>query len=497
MPRASAHPAARPPKARPGGAAVLLLPLLAGCALPGFPLRTSPPAAPAAAEAAPPGWWTALHDPAIDALAQSALADSPTLAQALARIDEARAALGSADAQRLPTLGASASLARARSLNTSGQGGSTSLSSSASVGPSVAWEIDLFGRVRLSRQAAQHRLDARSADAAGTRLALAADVAEGVLQLRACASTQRVLAEDKASRETTLALTRRRLQAGFVAPVDEARAVSGLAAVRVSLEAQAEQCARQVNALVALSGRPATAVRAWLAQPLPGSAGGDAVMPQPPTLQHELPATVLAEHPAVVAAARDADAARADIGVARAERLPRLDLSALLTGQWLHAAGSTLQATTWSLGPALSGSLFDGGSGAARVSAAEARYQGATAALRGALRSAAQDIENALAAAASADARAEPARQSVDAARTALTALQAQWQAGAVSLFELEDARRQFASAQDTAIAAARDRALAWVALVRATGQASLAAPLTHQAPTDAPHEERRLSSSR
>lgn len=470
--------------------------VLAGCALPGSPSPPASAVAQAAPAAAPPGWWTPLHDPAIDVLAQAALADSPTLAQALARIDEARATLGSADAQRLPTVGASASLARARSLNTSGVGGSTTLGSSASVGPSVAWEIDLFGRVRLSRQAAQHRLDARSADAAGTRLALAADVASGVLQLRACESTQRVLAEDIASRETTLALTRRRLQVGFVAPVDEARAVSGLAAVRINLQTQAEQCARQVNALVALSGQPAAAVHALLALPLPGTAGGDAVMPQAPALQRQLPATVLADHPAVVAAARDADAARADIGVAKAERLPRLDLSALLTGQWLHAAGSTLQATTWSLGPALTGTLFDGGSGAARVSAAEARYQGATAVLRGALRSAAQDIENALAAAASADARAEPARQSVDAARTALTALQAQWQAGAVSLFELEDARRQFASAQDNAIAAARDRALAWVSLVRAAGQAPATSALIPQAPLDT-HEEHRLSSSR
>ena len=85
--------------------------MLSGCALPGF---SSPPAS-AVAQAAPaaalPGWWTLLHDPAIDTLAQAALADSPTLAQALARIDEARATLGSADAQRLPTVGASAGLA--------------------------------------------------------------------------------------------------------------------------------------------------------------------------------------------------------------------------------------------------------------------------------------------------------------------------------------------------------------------------------------------------
>lgn len=217
MPPASSCPAVHLLKAMLVGTPLLVL---AGCALPGFPARPAAPVAQAAPAAAPPGWWTQLHDPAVDALAQAAVADSPTLAQALARIDEARATLGSADAQRLPTVGASAGLARARSLNTSGLGGSTTLGSGASVGPSFGWEIDLFGRVRRSRQAAQHRLDARSADAASTRLALAADVAAGVLQLRAGESTRRVLAEDIVSRETTLALTRRRLEVGFVAPVD-------------------------------------------------------------------------------------------------------------------------------------------------------------------------------------------------------------------------------------------------------------------------------------
>lgn len=453
--------------------------LLAGCA------TSAPPAAPGAPAAAEqPGWWTQLHDPAIDALTQAALNDSPTLAQALARMDEAGAVLGNAEAQRLPTVGASAGATRARSLNTSGTGALTTVGSTASIGPSLSWELDLFGRLRHSREAARYRLDARAADATGTRLTLTADIAGDVLQLRACESTRRVLAADIESRETTLALTRRRLETGFVAPVDEARAVSGLAAVRINLETQTEQCARQLNALVALSGRPAGEVRSLLATPLPNAAaqdGTEAFMPDAPALQLRLPATVLANHPSVLAAARDADAAQADIAVARADRLPRLNLTALLTGQWLSAAGTTLHATTWSLGPALSGNLFDGGAGAANVSAAEARWRSAQAALQAALRTAAQDTENALAAAASADARAAPARQSVDAARKVLDALQAQWQAGAVSLFELEDARRQYASAQDNAIAAARDRALAWVALVRASGQAPSVDTLTSE----------------
>ena len=163
-------------------------------------------------------------------------------------------------------------------------------------------------------------------------------------------------------------------------------------------------------------------------------------------------------------------AAWAEIAVARANRLPRLDLAAVLTGQWIRAAGSTLDFTTWSVGPSLSGTLFDGGAGKANVSAAEARYRRAAASLQGTVRSTVQEVENALAAQASAQARMETTRTAASAARTTLDATEAQWKAGAVSLFELEDSRRQFASAQDAEISARRDQAQSWVALVKATG---------------------------
>ncbi|WP_262409193.1 TolC family protein, partial [Pseudomonas viridiflava] len=65
-------------------------------------------------------------------------------------------------------------------------------------------------------------------------------------------------------------------------------------------------------------------------------------MPRAPRALPELPATVLASHPDVVSAEREAPAAWADIAVARADRLPRIDLAAALSGQWIRAAGSSL-----------------------------------------------------------------------------------------------------------------------------------------------------------
>jgi len=417
-------------------------------------------------------WWRALGDRAIDALTEAALADSPTLAQATARMDEARATLGVSAAAHGPTVGASAGLTRAQGQNAATPAsGATALSTSASAGPRLSWEVDLFGRVKQSEAAAQSRLDARSADADSTRLALVADIANNVLSLRACENARRVLVNDIASREKTLALTRLRLSTGFAAPVDEARAASGLAASRTSLALQEEQCARLVNALVALSGQDAHTVRQTVIATDQAPEPSEPVfMPTAPASVPALPATVLARHPSVLSAEREVAAAWAEVGVARANRLPRLDLAAVLTGQWIRAAGSSLDFTTWSLGPSLSGTLFDGGAGAANVSAAEARYRRAVAGLQGTLRSTVQEVENALAAQASASARGSSTRDGVTAASTTLQASEAQWKAGAISLFELEDSRRQLASAQDAEIAARRDQTQAWVALVKATG---------------------------
>lgn len=464
---------------------------LGGCALQPTYVSPEPPppvgwSAPSAQGARQSGvaaaeWWRPLGDSAIDALIESAFIDSPTLEQALARVQEARATLGVSAAAKAPSVGVSAGATRAQSQNTSAYSSdATVLSTSTHVGPSLSWEADLFGRVRQQSEAAMSRLDARTADAASTRLTLAADIANGVLSLRACEHSRRVLMDDITSRERTLALTRLRLRTGFVAPVDEARAVFGIASTQTSLVTQQEQCTRQVNSLVALSGNDANTIYELVATPPGTSKGSPAYMPSAPAALPELPATVLARHPSAVSAERDAAAAWAEIGVARANRLPRLDLAAALTGNWIRAAGSTLNFAAWSVGPSVSGTLFDGGAGAANVDAAEARYRRAAANLQGTLRGIVQDVENALAAQESAQARVGSTQEATTAARTVLTASEAQWRAGSISLFELEDSRRQFASARDSEISARRDQAQAWISLVKATGGATAQPSTSH-----------------
>jgi NodT family efflux transporter outer membrane factor (OMF) lipoprotein len=432
-------------------------------------------------------WWQQLHDPAVDALTTAAYVDSPTLAQAVARVDEASATLGVNAAQRFPQAKLAGNAQRASSQSfTSVNPPYTSISNNASIGPSLSWELDLWGRVRESTAAAQRRLDARDADAQGARLSLAAQIADGVLTLRACNYSLRVRDDDIASRGTELDITRRRLAVGNVAPVEEANASSNLANARTNRISQQEQCTRTVDALVALSGMDAAGVREWVARPLSQTTAAtaatvatvaagqtDLLMPAPPPFQPALPASILMSHPDVISAEREAAASWAEIAVARANRLPQINLAAMFTGQWLSAMGQSVHFDTWSAGANLSAPLFDGGSGAANVRGAEARYRRAVATLRSTLRTTTQNIEDALAAQQSAGQRVVSSQQATDAARFGLRANEARWQAGAISRFELEDTRRLYNNAQESAIAAARDRAQAWVDLIRATGNAT------------------------
>jgi outer membrane protein, multidrug efflux system len=415
----------------------------------------------------PDRWWTALHDPAIDTLTAAALGDSPTVDEVVARTDEARAGLRGFGAARFPSIQANASAARQQ--GAAAVPGGTELSSVGNAGLGMSYELDVFGRVRESVRAAGNRVAARSAEVESARLTLVSQVADGVVSLRACAFSQRVRALDIESRTQVLDLTRRRVAAGVDARVEESRAMNSLASARTEAALLNQECEQQTHALHALTGVNSVEVLVF-------GASGEApestqpFMPVSPAVSLPLPATVLAHHPDLVAADRDAAAAWSDIGVARAARLPRIDLGAVLTGNWVRAAGSTLDFTTWSVGPTLAAPLFDGGAGASNVDANEARYRAAVARLRQTVRRVVQDVERALAFEDSARVRVSSAQEALGAARDTFLVTERRWIAGATNLFELEDARRQRSAAEDAAIAATRDHVQAWIALMKAIG---------------------------
>jgi outer membrane protein, multidrug efflux system len=412
---------------------------------------------------AQPEWWRVLNDSLIDELVEAAEASSPTVAQAAARIDEARATLDSTNANRGPRLSGDTSLK-----HSSDRLAESRRQTSASVNLNLSWEIDLFGRIKHSAAAATQRLAARESDAQSTRLSLQVQVIDTTLALVACNAKLVARNEDVRSRQHTQRLTALRESVGQVAPIDTARATSSTVESSTQLAFTASQCAQLKNSLVSLTGWTMTRLDETLATKTSQKAGR--IVASPPGSELALPATILIRHPSVVSALRTADAAFEDLGGAEAARYPSLSLSALLGQSWIRALGQTSNSNSWSLGGSLIGTLFDGGASKANARAAQARYAQAIAQLDSTVRSTTLDIENALLTLANAQTREQLSEDGLSASKQLLVGSEASYRAGRMSLFELEDARRSYNNAVVARIDAERDHAQAWVSLVKATG---------------------------
>ncbi|MBL8381608.1 MAG: efflux transporter outer membrane subunit [Burkholderiales bacterium] len=462
-------------------AAAAIVPLVAGCALPGGLFGTvgpdyATPAPPAARwHAAPPAahggsaaalarWWAQFDDAALVALIDAAQRDSASLADAAARIARARADAVAAGAAGNPSLDATAGANR----SAFSFGGPAVMRTQASVGLQSSWEIDLFGGLARQREAARAQLEAARAQWHDARVALAAEVANAYANHRLCELQVELARADGASREETARLTGIAADAGLQSSAAAALARASAADAAATLAQRRAECEIGIKGLVALTGLDEPALRAVLAR----AAGSAPALPKPARFAIDaLPATVLAQRPDVAAAERELAAASAEIGVAEAERYPRLTLAGNVTPTRSRLDGSpTISVTTWSIGPALVLPLADGGRRAANVDAARARYTAAAAQYRARARQAVREVEEALVRLASVDTRDADTRRAAAGYRAGLAAAQTRQRAGLASVAEVEDARRTALAAEAALVALEYEGLSAWIALYRAAG---------------------------
>lgn len=403
-------------------------------------------------------WWQQFDDARIGRLVAMAERGSPTLAQAWAAIEKARATLRSTRAQALPGVSGSASASRSNQLQ-SGQAGA--IGTSRSAGFDASWEIDLFGKVRRNAQASEARVEARTADWHDARVSLAAEVADTYVQYRACVLLADAYRRDAASTATTEQATASAVQAGFTAASDGALARASLASAQASLQQQTTQCGLLVKSLVYLTGADEPALRQLLA-------GGDDRVPQPAALQVQaVPAQVLRQRPDLAALEREVAATGAEIGAAQADLYPSLSLGGSVS---VSASSLASPATLWSFGPSLSIPLFDGGRRQAAVDTARASYDSAVAGYRQGVRNVVRDVEEALLNLDGAGRRADQAEAAAREYRSYFRAIETDWRAGRASLLTLEQARRSALSAQITEIGLQQNRVQYWIALYKAVG---------------------------
>lgn len=468
-----------------GGVAVLAS-LLAGCgggliatvgpdhqapALPAAPRWQAPP--PEAAEAAPAHrgdpaalerWWQRFDDPVLARFQAAAQRESANVAEARARIDQARAGVVGAEAAGLPDLGTRVGA----DWSANSFGGPVFTWARYHVGLQSTWEVDLFGGVARQREAAQSQLQSRTAAWHDARVAVAVEVADAYLGYRHCQALVNIAAADAGSRGETARLTEIAGRAGLRAPADVALARASAADGRENLVAQRAQCDLGVKSLVALTGLGEAEVR----RRLTAAPERLARLPAPPPFRlAAVPARVLAQRPDVAAAERDVAEASAAIGVEEAKRYPKLSLSGNITPtlQSINGAAFFL-ANTWAVGPTLTLPLFDAGKRAADVDAARARYEASVSRFRATVRQAAREVEEALVRLVGAEQRLPEARTAAEGYAANFRANQELYRAGFGSLIDAEASRRQALLAERTLADLARERAAAWIALYRAAG---------------------------
>lgn len=382
-------------------------------------------------------WWKIFEDPVLDALQAGAVADNQNLRAAMARVDEARAVARVSRSELFPELSLDPSFRRER---TSGNLPTpipidvpSAHFNTYSVPFDVSYEVDLWGRVRRSFEAAQAQAEASVSDYENVLLTLTADVAVNYYLVRTLDSEIAVLKQTITLRSESVRILTGRFEAGTIPEIDLAEAKTELATARAELADVSRQRAETLHALALLCGKPASSFEIV--------EGG--LETSPPHVPPGLPSSLLERRPDIARAERNLAAKNAQIGVARAAYFPALRLTG--QGGYLSAQADVLftrESSVWSFGPSVSLPLFNAGRTAAEVKRAEASYGEALAEYRQAVLTAFKEVEDSLAQITLRDEqRAAQAEALASAARVTELA-RARYEAGVASYLELVDAER-------------------------------------------------------
>jgi NodT family efflux transporter outer membrane factor (OMF) lipoprotein len=409
----------------------------------------------------PGQWWEVFADAYLNGLEKQVTVANQSIAQAEAQYRQAQALVQTAQAAYFPTVNATATANRFRAA--SGQNlvvsGVRNLFGGAL---SVAWEPDLWGRVRRQVETSTSNAQANAATLQALKLSTQAALAQNYFQLRALDAQIKLLNDTVTAYQNTLNIIQNRYAAGVVAKADVVQAQTQLESTRAQALNLGIQRAQLEHAIALLIGKPP-------AQLTVASAPLNAAVPTVPLV---LPSQLLERRPDIAAAERLTAAANAQIGVARAAYYPRLNLAVTDGTQSNDVANLfSTAANYWALGPAaLALPLLDGGSRSAQATAAVNTHQAAVAAYRQTVLVGFQEVEDALSTLRILAQEIDVQNQAVASAKQAVALTLNQYKAGTVSYVNVMAAQTSALSNEQTAVALQGQRLTASVQLIKALG---------------------------
>lgn len=429
------------------------------------------------ADAAPLGnWWQRFGDARLDALVAELAISNQNVLAAEAQFRQAAAALEANRAGLWPTLSASLGESRGRSATSGNNSGNNAANNPGTIGTigtignvsqtdrlafSVAWEADLWGRLRRAAEAGDANAQASAGDLRNALLSAQATLVQTYLQLRIGDAQRRLLQETVAAYDKALSLTRNRFESGIASQADVAQAETQFNTARVQLSELGVQRAQYEHGIALLLGR----------SPAEFKLEESVDLPELPQLPSALPTALLERRPDIAAAERRVAAANAQIGVSQAAFFPNLSLSA--SGGYQNNSFSQLLTAPhrfWSLGPTLALTLFDAGSRSAAKAQSEAAYDRNVALYRQAVLTAFQEVEDNLSSLRILGEEAHFQNLAAASAETSLRIAQNQYLAGTVSYLNVVTAQTATLGARRNRLDILGRRLLSSTSLLKALG---------------------------
>ncbi|WP_010185159.1 efflux transporter outer membrane subunit [Sphingomonas sp. PAMC 26605] len=432
-------------------------------------------------------WWTRFDDPLLARIVERARSGNLDIAQAVARLRQAREALVQSRAQLLPTLNGSAGYTRSQSI----AGGTTTLPGGATVitgrgsgdtlslGLDVQYQVGLFGEVRRTIEASRAQYQASGYDYASVLLSTQAETARNYMLARLYQAQLANARESLRLQDDNLQIAGFRVQAGLVSSLDAEQARSQRASTAATIPTIEQNYNAAVSRLGVLTGQAPGALKAELAAVRPIPTG-------PLSVAIGIPIDTLRQRPDVRSAERTLASATAQIGVSKAALYPALTISGSVSTDAARI-GDLFQTVAGQVFAGLTQAIFNGGRLRSQVRASEAAADGAFAAYRSTVLQGLEDVENAVVALDSAKRRAAEFAIALDAANNSAILARTQYRAGLTDFTTLNTSESSLLTARNGLSQAQSDQATALVQLYLALGGGWDSAADPAQLPTALP----------
>jgi NodT family efflux transporter outer membrane factor (OMF) lipoprotein len=397
----------------------------------------------------------------LNALEEQVNISNQNIIAAEAQFREARALVQQARAGYFPTVTAAPSFTRTRSTVGSVSQGSVSGISDYQLPVDVSWEPDVWGRVRRTVEASQANAQASEADLGAMRLSEQAALAQDYFQLLALDAQKQLLDATVADYRKSLDLTKSLYDNGVASSADVLQSETQLKTTEAQAIDVGVQRAQMEHAIALLIGKPASDFSIPVA----------ALSAAAPDIPVGIPSEILERRPDIAAAERLVASANAQIGVAESAFYPNITLSA--AGGFASADISTWltwPSRLWSIGSAISETVFDAGLRRAMTEQVRAAYDASVASYRQTVLTGFQEVEDNLAALRILEEEARVQDEAVKAARQSVAVITNQYKAGTVSYLNVIVAQSTELANEKTAVNILGSRMSASVLLIKALG---------------------------